>query len=488
MNKTLLMICMSGGVFNTVAWANDQPLDIKSRHISNDYLEAKNTLNQRPGNEPFNSNFPVGPRNANPESSSPVKGKKLFTDQGQWLTDHGILPRMGLTQLYFNNPSSGIDTNRSESLTMISVGADFELEKIIGLQGGYVHFEELFVPWTHNLSYGNQVGSLIAGKPNPYIPKKTHLTLFTYEQKLLDNKLSIEVGKNNLSNYMTVPICNTGFTCVNSILIESAGLNPPPYANWSARVAYDINPKLRVQAGWVKSNNAYPFTNGWERDEGKAREYGGSLSDVYVADVAYKTNFKMEKYPLTLEAFGFYNNRDQVNPLNAETSNAAKGIYLAGKKVFWRADGDQGSNSNPKALAAYSAVTRNFGENVTIGVGTQVNAGLILSHPFESRPFDSYSVSFIWDQLTKSEQRYLQQSYTGTDGFKPSRSEKAFALDANFILTDSIVFSPYIMRTFDDTTWMVPTSSAKPKSGIAFGAVFHIQLDTLLGLNPKSHP
>ncbi|MFX7297302.1 hypothetical protein ABTI66_11985, partial [Acinetobacter baumannii] len=105
-----------------------------------------------------------------------------------------------------------------------------------------------------------------------------------------------------------------------------------------------------------------------------------------------------------------------------------------------------------------------------------------------SRPYDSYSVSFIWDQLTKSEQRFLQQSYTGADSYKPGRNEYAIALDANFILSDSLVVSPFIMRTFNSSSWMNPTTSTNPKSGIALGVALHIQLDTLLGFNPHPHP
>ncbi|WP_171499423.1 carbohydrate porin [Acinetobacter soli] len=467
MKKTVLMLCMFGSIYSSMAMAE-----------TTDNLVAA-------ADPDAGTNFRIGPRVASPESTAPVQDNKLFSKQGQWLSDHGVSPHVGLTEVYLGNPSVGTQTNNYESLSLISVGADFDLNKIIGLQGGYVHFEELFVPWTHNLGYGGQAASVIAGKPGPYIPKVSHLTLFTYEQKLLDDKLSIEAGKSNAGNYMATPICNTGFTCVNAILQDSAGINPPPYANWSTRIAYNVSPKLRVQAGWWRSNNAFPFTNGWEGDAGDS---GGTLSDVYLADVAYKTDFSMEKYPVTVEAMGFHNTSEQVNPLTSATSNSANGVYLAGKKTFWRQDGGNSNDPNPKSLAVFGALTHSFEENTTNGVETQLNTGIILNHPFESRPYDSYSVSFIWDQLTKSEQRFLQQSYTGADSYKPGRNEYAIALDANFILSDSLVVSPFIMRTFNSSSWMNPTTSTNPKSGIALGVALHIQLDTLLGFNPHPHP
>lgn len=467
MKKTALMLYMFGTLYSSIGM-------------------AETTDNQPVVAEPdTNSNFRIGPRVASPESTAPVQEDKLFSKQGVWLSDHGIAPHVGLTQVYLGNPSMGTQTDKSESLSLISVGADFDLNKIIGLEGGYIHFEELFVPWTHNLSYGTQAASVIGGKPGPYIPKVSHLTLFTYEQKLLEDKLSIEVGKSNAGNYMATPICNTGFTCVNAILQDSAGINPPPYANWSTRIAYDVSPKLRVQAGWWRSNNAFPFTNGWESDTGDS---GGTLSDVYLADVAYKTDFSMEKYPVTLEAMGFHNTREQVNPLTSATSDSVSGIYMAGKKTFWRQDEGKSYDRNPKSLAFFGALTHSFEENTTNGVETQLNTGITLNHPFESRPYDSYSLSFIWDQLTKSEQQYLQQSYKGEGDYKPGRNEYALALDGNFILSDSIVFSPFIMRTFNSSSWLNPNTTNNPKSGVVLGMALHIQLDTLLGFNPHPHP
>ncbi|KAA8554247.1 carbohydrate porin [Pseudomonas marginalis] len=443
-------------------------------------------------------NEKVGPRVLNVEPNVPPKSGKLLEAQGKWLNDHGVSPHLSMTEIYLRNPSAGLYTGNHESLTIFAIGADFNLDKLIGLPGGTIHFEQLYVPWTSNLDYGRQVGDVIAGKPGPYIPNVSHLSLFTYEQKLLDDKLSIEAGKSNAGNYFALPLCNVPLGCVNAILQDTAGINPPPYANWGARVGYDFSPAVRAQVGAWRSNNAYPFTNGWERGVG---ESGGTLSTVYLANLAYRTDYRMQAYPQTFEVLGFHNNGQQTDPYftvngtskvtdttaAADTRKGVTGFYLGAKKTVWRQDGGATQDLNPTAVAAYASLTHTLDEGTTNGVGTQGNAGLILSAPFRSRPFDSYSVNVNWAQLTSREQRFLEEAHAASGGgsYRPGRNEYAVALDANFILTDSIVLSPFVLRTWGASSWLNPYTGVNPRDGYAAGLLLHVQFDEMLGLNSR---
>ena len=442
-------------------------------------------------------NEKIGPRVLNVEPNVPPASGKLLEKQGKWLNDHGVSPHLSMTEIYLRNPSVGLDTGNHEALTIFAIGADFNLDKLVGLPGGTIHFEQLYVPWISNLTYGGQVGDVIAGKPGPYIPRVSHLSLFTYEQKLMDDKLAIEVGKSNAGNYFALPLCNMPLGCVNAILQDTAGINPPPYANYGARVGYDFSSALRAQVGAWRSNNAYPFTNGWERDAGDS---GGTLSTVYLANLAYRTDYRVEAYPQTLEVLGFHNNGQQTDPYytvngtskvidpsaEADTSKGVSGFYLGAKKTVWRQDGGKTNDPTPTAVAAYASLTHTLDEDTTNGVGTQGNAGLILSAPFRSRPFDSYSVNFNWAQLTSREQRFLKDAHaaSGDGDYNPGRNEFAVSLDANFILTDSIVVSPFVLRTWGANSWLNPYTGVNPRDGYAAGMLFHVQFDEMLGLNP----
>lgn len=174
MKKTILMVSMLGVLFSQISRADE------------DVLLAQN--NQTP-------NERIGPQVQIPENPMPESKDGPLANQGQWLVDHGITPHLTFTQFYFANPGVGVETDQSESVSIFTVGASLDLEKMIGLSGGTIHYEHLFAPWIHNLNYGMQASSTIVGTLGPYIPKTSHLTLFTYEQKLLDDKLTLEAGK-----------------------------------------------------------------------------------------------------------------------------------------------------------------------------------------------------------------------------------------------------------------------------------------------------
>jgi len=235
---------------------------------------------------------PIGPSIWNPDTFTQVFTPRPLEKQGKWLDDRGISPHLGLTEFYLANPDVGIARGNHESLTLIDVGADFDLGKIAGWQGTRVHFNELYVPYRNNLDFGAQAGDVLSSKSSPYIPRVSHLTLFTLEQKLLQDRLTLEGGISNAGNYFALPLCNIGLGCTT--LPDAAGANPAPYANWGARVNYQFTPALSTQFGVWRDNDAYPFTNGWERGAGTS---GGNMSTTYLANVAYRTDFATDAYP-----------------------------------------------------------------------------------------------------------------------------------------------------------------------------------------------
>jgi porin len=113
------------------------------------------------------------------------------------------------------------------------------------------------------------------------------------------------------------------------------------------------------------------------------------------------------------------------------------------------------------------------------------NAGLILEAPFRSRPHDSYSIKFQWARVTSSEQAFLNQQNlaAGGTGYTVGRNEYSLGIDANFILTRSIVLSPFVMRTWNTNTWGNPSYASTPKNGYAAGVLATVFLDKLLGFS-----
>jgi len=200
-----------------------------------------------------------------PPPPPPAPRSGPLSSVGAKLNEKGITPVVNALQFVLTNPSLGQKTGSHGALTLVTVGGDFDLQKLVGFQGSTIHFQQLIVPQTNNLAYGNiDAGDELGGQPPPYIPKEFHLTEFTWEQKAFHNKLNFEFGKSNAGNYFALPVRNQGFTC-QSVLVQASGgsgLSPAPYGNWLGRVAFNFTPKATLQFCQWRETAAFPFTNG----------------------------------------------------------------------------------------------------------------------------------------------------------------------------------------------------------------------------------
>ncbi|MBU9598395.1 carbohydrate porin [Burkholderia multivorans] len=407
---------------------------------------------------------------------SPRKGP--LSSIGQKMNDWGFTPVFNLVQMYLANPGVGQQTGKHEALTFVSVGGDFDLQKIAGLTGATIHFQQLFVPFTSNLGWGTQAGDVLAGQPGPYVPKVSHLALFTWEQKAFDNKLDLEVGKSNPGLYFGAPVCNQGFGCQSAILQRDAGMNPPIYVNWGGRVRYNLTPEWSMQAGVWRSNPAFPFTNGWEWTDSVPD------SNTWLANVAYRTTYQSDPYPKSFELMFYYNTAAQTDPLTAGRHKGTSGLYFGGRQVVYRPDGGKAGEASPTALSVFGTATASLDSHSSTGIAMTGSAGLILEAPFRSRPHDSYSLSLNWATLTPHEQAYLREQnlVAGGTGYTVGRTQYGLKLDANVSLTRSVILSPYVMRTWNTSTWGNPVYAGTPKNGFVVGVLVSIFFDKMLGL------
>lgn len=415
--------------------------------------------------------------NVAPEpAESPRQG--ILSGLGTTLNNWGFTPVFNLVQMYLTNPSVGQQTGNHEALTFISVGGDFDLQKIAGFSGATIHFQQLFVPFTSNLAWGSQAGDVLAGQPGPYVPKVSHLALFTWEQKVFNDKLDVEVGRSNPDLYFAAPVCNQGFGCQSAILQDNAGMNPPIYVNWGARVRYNLSPAWSVQAGVWRSDPAFPFTNGWE--------WTNSVPDsnTWLANIVYRTTYQTDPYPKSYELLFYHSTATQTDPSTSATHNGTSGMYFGGRQVVYRPDGGQSSVGDPSALSVFGSLTTSFDSHASTGLAMTGITGLILEAPFRSRPHDSYSLSLNWATLTSSEQQYLQQQNlaAGGAGYTVGRTQLGLKLDANIAVTRSIILSPYVMRTWNTNTWGNPAFAGTPKNGYVAGILASIFFDKMLGL------
>lgn len=423
-------------------------------------------------------------RTARDQASSRDAAHPIFWKAGQALQNLGITPSLVLTQMYLQNPSAGQQTGNHEALTFVAVGADFDLKKLVGIPGATIHFQQLLVPFVVNTSYGTQVGDSIAGQPSPYVAQKAHLTLFTWEQKFLDGRATVEFGKSNAGNYFAVPVCELPYGCLSPILQDSGQINPIIYSNWGARAAYTITNEITAQVGWWKSDSDYPDSNGWNWSTSSPQ------SNTYLANLTYKTDPMQDRYAKSYEALYYYNTASHTDskspgPVLPGPYKGTSGLYIGGKQVVWHPDGEIPGTPGAFSLSVFGNLSTSFDQHNAAGLSNTAMLGLMARGLLKSRPYDSVSVRVTYTRMTDAEQTFLRGTNLalGGNGYNVSRNEYALQLDANILVTPSVILSPYIQRTFNTNSWLMPYYGGKPRNGVAYGVLMTFLFDKMLGLS-----
>ncbi|WP_244121128.1 carbohydrate porin [Burkholderia gladioli] len=408
----------------------------------------------------------------------------IFWKTGQALQNFGITPSLSLTQFYLDNPSTGQQTGNHESLTLIAVGADVNLQKMLGVPGAIIHFQQLFAPSVVNTLYGGQVGDSIVGQPSPYVPRKAYLTLFTWEQKFLEGRGTVEFGKSNAGNYFAVPVCEIPFGCFSPILQDAGQINPIVSANWGVRAAYKFTNEITAQVGVWKSDANYPYNNGWTWSG------QGPTSNTYLANVTYRTDPQHDRYAKNYELLFFYNTASHdafksPGPITPGPFKGSSGIYFGGKQVVWHPDGDIADTPGSFSLSVFGNFTSTFDQHNASGLESTGTLGLTAKGLLKSRPYDTFSARVIYTRNTASEQSFIEQTNLafGGTGYNVGRNEYAVRIDANIIVTPTVIVSPYIVRTFNTNSWFMPFTTAKPNNGMAYGIIATFLFDKMLGLS-----
>ncbi|MFA7938411.1 carbohydrate porin [Klebsiella oxytoca] len=427
-------------------------------------------------------------------SDAPLSGA------GAWLKEHGVTPHLYGAQMWIGNPSVGTTSGRQDLNYTLLIGAlDADLDKMGLIPGGSIHFVQLWVPFRDNESMGMSNDGVLAGNTTPYIPKVAHLMRFGYEQKLFDDRLSIEVGKSHPSMFVAANYCNVSSSCANAMLSPGAVFGPGIYSGWGAHATYHYTPTLSSTFGAWRTYTSSAYSNGWE---GWNDKYD-SGTNLWVANVARHADWKQELYPFNWEVLAYYNDLtydDLYYTVNGtskvyDTTSAVRthkgtsGIYITASKALWRADGGSDPKDDaPGAITMHGSLTQSLRpSNVYQGVSTQADLGLTWYGPWRSRPHDSYGLVFRTAHLASNEQRNLQETFeaAGGTGWSVPNNEYQLGVDASFLVTPVVNLTAQAAYVWNNTNWGNAYVGAKPnkaENGWTFWIQGNVDLGTLLGL------
>jgi len=407
------------------------------------------------------------------------------------MADRGLTFGVNVYNFYQANPSAGLRTGEQSNSTYFVLSMSADMQKLAGLSGGSINFTQSFFGFVRNPDHAVDIGDSTVGYQPPFNINNNRLSLLTYQQKLLDDRLVVEVGRTHPDRYYGLPPCGSINSCFQDLFYLNAGFTSPLYGVWGANIAYKLSPTTYIQAGAFSVN---PGTNALSGYDFGYETLSGAL---VMTEIGRKTDFTVEAYPGRVSLTGFYNTSDHADNLRtiAGTSRGlnpgtpaipregTSGIVLTGSQTVWRADQGRVANPTPTAISLYTGTGYAFDSTIPIRFNTFV--GATLSAPDQSRPGDSYGIKMNWQRINDTYATFLADAnrFSGGSGASFSRDKLIFEANANFALGRGIAFQPVVQYLVNGTSFFNPYTARRPKDGFYVGTVLVVPLGALFGLS-----
>ena len=243
-------------------------------------------------------------------TSPPPRGG-LFPETGKVLLDHGVDFHGIIFDHFLYDDSAGIVKHKTDNLARISPALDIDLGKLAGLTGANLHVQASIFAFKSDIPQDLlQNGSVIGGyQTTPAVPTLL-LNKLTYEQKLLNDRFSFELGRTSVYNYFFLPNSLDPFNSPSTVVTINGDFPSIPFPVWGGRATYQFIPFWNVQVGAFEDNFRRAALNG--NNFGATAASGAQL----LAEVNYRSEFNNAPYPGNLELGFEYNTRSASQRTN----------------------------------------------------------------------------------------------------------------------------------------------------------------------------
>lgn len=434
-----------------------------------------------PSAVPASSSLPDSPTDA----SEPSKG--LLSDEARALQDKGIKLRSVIIDQYANNTTGGIYQGHS-NVGQFNIGADFDLDKMVGLSGGSFHF-------TVYRDYGESLNKYVTGTftKQQYIYKnefyRWHLGLFAYEQKLLDDKLDITVGRLGTTTYYGHLVTNCQFESADTcgeprILVSEAGFSLLPSATWGLNIKARPTPHTYIETGVFEVNPTTSASNGLDFSVGSATGVTVPVEWAWQNADPTKTRFPFElkigaflsTAPLTDPYFNTAGRSKALFGGTARTVNSSRdGVYIMGDRVIWRPN-----DASAQSFNVFGGIVQQLDEAEIMR--QQVYTGFVWTAPFASRPADTLNFSVSEFELTPREREFLRDARARKGGHGTNASHQtAYELTYGVRVARGLEVMPSLQYIVHPDNSSITNTAIFPKNMFVYGVSLKVDIGNMLG-------
>ncbi|MEA3177264.1 MAG: porin [Gammaproteobacteria bacterium] len=410
----------------------------------------------------------------------------------RYLLDKGINLRGALIDQYARNPTGGVREG-SANVGQFNIGLDLNLGKLVGLDGGSFHITEY-------RDYGNSFNQDVSGTftKQQYIYKNPfpqwHLGLFAYEQKLLNDRLDILIGRLGTTTFYGHLTTNCHFVSGNlcgepRIIVSEAGFSLLPSATWGTNIKFRPTAHTYVETGIFEVNPTTSASNGVHFSTADATGYTVPVELAWT-----NTDATATRYPFELKTGAYVSTAPLTDPyfntlglsraLHGGTARKAdepdrKGVYVMGDRAIWRPD-----PSGRESISVFAGAVQQL-EAAEIA-RQQIYTGFIWTAPFKHRLQDTLGVSVSEFALTPGEQAYLRDARLKAGG---TGSNAIHQIDYDVTYTwhvaRGVELMPSIQYLMHPDNSTIPNTRVLPKNLLVWALGLRMDLGYIAGF-PKT--
>ena len=401
---------------------------------------------------------------------------------------NGLTFQLNYTSESAGNPVGGIKQGASYA-DQILFGVDVDLKRLDGIDGGTIH---VVGTQRDGRSLAHDfIGNSLAPQEIFDGSENTRLTVLTYEQKLLNDRLDIEFGRlPGQGAFLVSPLyCNfqnVGVCGSPEIVFNDTSFTFFPTSTYGAHVKYFFDDRVFLHVGAFEVQPSTELAS----DHGVNFGIGGATGAVIPIELGYSTTAANDPLPRNYGIGAIIDESSYGDPVLDVAGGQALFSGLPAKNQFGRSlvygRFDQ-TVWRPDPTLARALQIFGVASGGTSGRQTQeyqLEAGAVLTGPFAGRPFDTAGF-VVTDQrysaLGLADVRAARASL-GLSSANVATDEILLELNYGIQLSPSTRLTPNIQYIVNPDQNNEPFRARPIQDAFVIGAKLSVDLFTLAGL------
>jgi len=397
---------------------------------------------------------------------------------GALLAPYGIVPKASYTGEFAANPSGG-ERQGGAYAGQLAIGADVDMQKLMGVNGGSLQIE--FTDRTGRDLASDSINSSVAAQEIYGGGQTYYLTTLTYDQKLFGGLVDVLAGRTEIDQVaLTDPIyCDFESNAIcgqPDIMGKIINASFYPVAIWGGRVKVTPTSKTYFSAGLYDSDPADSVPN----DHGFDWSTQGSQGVLIPVEAGYQTTFANDDHPRRYDVgavfdrtpYSYTTYDSMTRQLGSNAGYGRTMLYAQAKQMVYRPD-----MTSERGLTLFGALI--VGPDSHQPADYNVTLGGVYLGPFASRPGDSLGAAIgdthYRDNFIDPLFDYRVGALGG--GQRPANELIMSEIHYNFAVTPWLNVMPNFEYIIDpDGLGTLPYPRANLPNAFVFGLKFNIAL------------